>query len=78
MAYFTLEPWGQVQDDLRAGVIAAMVANVNMSGNGKSLQPGDIFPLYNLDKIKKPGQKEDGRAIFEKFKQMATRSSENA
>lgn len=75
MAYFTLEPWGQVQEDLRAGVVASMVANASM-GSGKAIQPGDIFPLYDLNKIRRPGQKADGRAMFEKFKQMATRSKE--
>jgi len=29
MAFYRLEPWGSHYDDLRAGVVASMLANVN-------------------------------------------------
>ncbi|MGO4304190.1 hypothetical protein AB4Z41_10975 [Cupriavidus sp. RAF12] len=29
MAFYGLEPWGSHYDDLRAGVVASMLANVN-------------------------------------------------
>lgn len=46
MAFYNLEPWGADADDLRAGVVAATVANY--SGNlkkGSALrQPAHFFP----------------------------------
>jgi hypothetical protein len=31
MAYYAIEPWGETRDDLRAGVVASAVYNVNRS-----------------------------------------------
>jgi hypothetical protein len=49
MAYFNLEPWGQVQADYRAGVIASTIVNVNGGLKGrKPAKATDFFPLYRL------------------------------
>ena len=29
IAYFSLEPWGEMRDDLRSGIIASTIANVH-------------------------------------------------
>lgn len=44
-AFAQLEPFGEVRDDLRAGVVASTVANVNRGKGGKAFQPSD-FLLY--------------------------------
>ena len=46
MAYMTLEPFGPNRDDLRAGTVAAMIANVNRDSRKRSepFVPGDFFP----------------------------------
>ena len=41
-AYYTLEPWGEERDDLRAGIIASVVANVHRSKGGKTWKPSDF------------------------------------
>ena len=45
MAYMTLEPFGPNRDDLRAGTIAAVIANVNRDSRKRSepFSPGDFF-----------------------------------
>lgn len=45
MAYATIEPFGELQADYRAGVVAAILANSNRSSRAqKSYQPDDFFP----------------------------------
>ena len=46
MAYMTLEPFGPNRDDLRAGTIAAVIANANRDSRKRSepFAPGDFFP----------------------------------
>ena len=49
MAYHTVEPFGSVRDDYRAGLISAAVAN--SSGNyKKALQPTDFIHIYQQPK----------------------------
>lgn len=50
MAYFTIEPWGQVQEDFRAGVIASTLVNVMADTKGRPSKPSDFFRLYGEDK----------------------------
>lgn len=48
MVYFSLEPWGAVREDYRAGVVASTLVNVNGGKKaGKAAQPKDFFPLYS-------------------------------
>lgn len=41
--YFALEPFGEERDDLRAGQIAAMVANVHKGKGGRTLKASDFL-----------------------------------
>lgn len=43
-AFYELEPWGPVQEDLRAGIIASLFYNANRGKNKKPLHPEDFFP----------------------------------
>ena len=45
-AFFELEPWGEERADLRAGIIASTIANVNRS-KGKAFSPGDFMPEFD-------------------------------
>ena len=45
-AYYELEPWGEERADLRAGIVASTIANVNR-GKGKSFKPGDFMPEFD-------------------------------
>lgn len=46
IAYHGMEPWGEERADLRAGIIAATIANVNRGG-GKAASPHDFMPDFD-------------------------------
>jgi hypothetical protein len=46
MAYSRLEPWGEERDDLRMGIVASTIANVNRSKNQKPYKPSDFIPDF--------------------------------
>ncbi len=45
-AYYELEPWGEERADLRAGIIASTIANVNRGKGQKAFSPGDFMPEF--------------------------------
>jgi len=46
MAYYELEPFGEERADLRAGIIAATIANVNRSKKQRAFQPAQFMPKF--------------------------------
>ena len=46
MAYSRLEPWGEERDDLRMGIVASTVANVNRPKDKKPYKPTDFMPSF--------------------------------
>jgi len=44
MAYYTIEPFGQYPEFLRAGIIAATVANVHQGKKGRTFTAEDFMP----------------------------------
>jgi len=75
MAYHTVEPFGEVREDYRAGLIAATIAN--SSGNyKKTMQPTDFINIYQQPKqlsyIDRRKQQESQMAIF---KQLAEKTN---
>ena len=46
MAYSKLEPWGEERDDLRMGIMASTIANVNRGKNQKPFKPTDFMPQF--------------------------------
>lgn len=49
MAFFHLEPWGTEVEDLRAGIVAATVANANRDPKRqrKAYRPQDFMPQWH-------------------------------
>ncbi len=45
MAFYRLEPFGEERADLRAGIVASTVANVNRGKKGRALKPTDFMPF---------------------------------
>lgn len=41
-----MEPFGEERADLRMGILAATIANVNRGKKGKSYKPTDFMPFY--------------------------------
>jgi hypothetical protein len=45
MAYEALEPFGEERADMRAGIIASTIANVNRGKGQKPFSPTDFMPF---------------------------------
>ena len=64
MAYWAVEPWGEVRADHRAGLIAAMVLNAAGGKNkGRAFQSSDFFELYDAGRQDK-WKKQTGRQML--------------
>lgn len=50
MAYDRINPFGKERDDLRSGIIASVIANVNRSSKTKAFKPGDFMPDFSQKK----------------------------
>lgn len=48
LAYYGLEPFGEERSDLRAGIVAATVANANRDAKrrAKPFEPGEFMPKF--------------------------------
>ncbi len=70
MAFYRLEPFGEERADLRAGIVAATVANANRGKRGRVLKPTDFMPFQKVDeqrRRRKPDSKklsQQARAVF--------------
>lgn len=45
IAYWNIEPWGEERADLRAGIIAATVANAAPFRSGRSFAASEFMPF---------------------------------
>lgn len=63
-AYYALEPWGQERADLRAGIIASVVANVAPGRAKKAFTPQDFMPRYDAPVRGKQMSSSDIQAVF--------------
>jgi hypothetical protein len=50
--YYGLEPWGEERGDLRSGIVASVIANVNRDAKKqpKAFEPVDFMPYYEKPK----------------------------
>ena len=63
LAYYRLDPQGEDRADLRAGIVAATVANVSRGRGAKALKPKDFMPEFG--ESAKPAQTwKQQKAIF--------------
>jgi hypothetical protein len=46
MAYYNIEPFGPEREDLRAGIVACTIANVNRGKGTRSMKPSDFVPKF--------------------------------
>lgn len=50
IAFYQLEPWGEERADLRAGIVASTIANVNRSQKQKKpYKPDDFMPRFDVE-----------------------------
>lgn len=66
MAYASVEPFGELQADYRAGVISSILANVNRgSRTAKSFGPADFFPWLDGGEARRKTPQELYQAVRE-------------
>ena len=46
---YRLSPWDEARADLRAGIIASTIANVNRGKNSQPFDPRDFMPYRSRD-----------------------------
>lgn len=46
MVFGTIDPFGEERADLRAGIIASTIANINRPKNRKVLKPQEFMPKF--------------------------------
>jgi len=65
MAFFRLEPWGTEVEDLRAGIVAATVANANRDPKKqrKPYRPQDFMPQWDRQRSEEQTPEEQKRII---------------
>lgn len=78
MVYYGIEPFGDTQDDFRAGLICSTFANVMGAGKkGKALKPTDFINIYQQpvqnDVI---GKRQEQLKQMAMFKQLAAQSKD--
>ena len=50
--YYKLEPFGEERADLRAGIVASTIANVNRGKGQRAYKPSEFMPKFG-DKVRK-------------------------
>ncbi len=51
IAYDRVEPFGPWREDIRAGIVASTVANVNRSKKTDAYTPNDFVPEFKMKEI---------------------------
>ena len=64
-AEYQLDPWGDERADLRMGIIACTIANVNRA-KGKAFKPGDFMPEFDK-RLKQRQTPEEMAAVMTRF-----------
>lgn len=63
IAYYSLEPFGEIHDDIRMGTVASVIANCNRPSNtSKAFAPLDFMPWVKPDEVVKAPESAASRA----------------
>jgi len=63
MAFYSIEPFGEQRADLRAAIVASVIANSNRGKNQKPFKPEDFMPFKEAPP-KKPQTLAEQQAAF--------------
>ncbi len=76
MLYARIEPFGEERADLRMGILASLIANVNRAKGADAFTPSDFIPVFDAEP--EPELTEEGAAMIEAFKAHAERVREKS
>jgi inner membrane protein involved in colicin E2 resistance len=63
--YAAIEPWGEERADLRAGIIASVIANVNRGKGQKAFTPQMFMPYADTGKDSEEEAQEETRKTLQ-------------
>ena len=71
-AYMKLEPFGEERADLRAGIIASTIANVNRNPDKtpQPFQPSDFMPVFDRRENEPQSESDGEKRARELYEQM--------
>jgi len=73
--FYRTGPWGEERADLRAGIIASTIANVNRGRGQKAFAAADFMPRYGVSTVRQaPGRQQTPADMLEIFREF-TRSA---
>lgn len=67
LAYLQLEPQGEERADLRAGIIASTIANVNRKKGTRVFRPDEFMPKFDMQEQDIEQQKAAAEALILAF-----------
>mgnify|MGYP000940748974 FL=1 len=68
MAYYNIEPFGEERADLRSGIVASTIANVNRDPKkGQPFKPTDFMPLSEMAEEDEEPEAQEPEVIAAKF-----------
>jgi hypothetical protein len=71
MAYYRLEPFGQVRGDLQAGIVASVMANAWGEKRAKSLRPTDFVLQMDEESLEEVKEPVEAKTLYERFRSWA-------
>ena len=64
-----VDPWGEWRADLRSGVIASTIANVNRGKKAEAFTPKDFMPYWRIESERQRMEKRPkGKALSKKVR----------
>lgn len=65
LAYYRIDPWGEIRADLRNGIVASVIANVNRDSRRQQtpFTPADFMPKFDPE-VDRPALAAKARAVF--------------
>lgn len=73
MQYAAVEPFGEERGDLRAGIVASVIANVHRRKNARAFRPSDFMPTFERKKMTWQQQMQVLKAGFTAWNEACTR-----
>jgi hypothetical protein len=68
MAFYAMEPFGEMRGDLQAGIVASTVVNMFGDRKGKAVNPGDFVLFQDKTDDRRP---KTGKELYQQFRSWA-------
>lgn len=71
IAFYAVEPWGVMPDDLRTGIITSAIANTNRDPKKqkKPFTPQDFIPHWEKPQLEEPQSADEQKRIMQAWEE---------